>query len=106
MLLEQVSGAFRDRSDTVYIEGLLAMDVGELERAEGLLQMCMTLADNGGRGGASQEMTRTWGPAYHLGVMREVLGMKAEAETYYKKVLEFMPGHVATEAALERLSAA
>ncbi|MGK0219329.1 MAG: glycosyltransferase involved in cell wall biosynthesis [Planctomycetota bacterium] len=105
VLLEQVSGAFRDRSDTVYVEGLLSMDVGELERAEGLLQLCMTLPDNGGRGGASQEMTRTWGPAYHLAVMREVLGMKPEAEEYYNKVLEHMPGHAATEAALVRLSA-
>lgn len=103
VLLQQVSGAFQDRSDTVYVEALLAMDVGDLERAEGLFQRCLIMADNGGVGGASQEMTRTWAPAYHLGVMREVLGLPAEAIECYRRVLDFLPEHQATLRALDRL---
>ena len=104
-LVRQVSPAFQDRSDMLYVEAILCLDVGELDSAEELFQRCLTLPDNGGQGGASQSMTRTWAPAYHLGILREVLGLRDEASECYRRVLCWMPEHKPTLKALERLSA-
>ncbi len=101
-LIGAITPAFRNRSDTCYVEGVLALDVGEFERAEALLQRCLTLKDPGGKGGDSQKMTRTFGPAYHLGCLREFLGMQDEAIAYYRKALEFQPGHPESLAGLKR----
>lgn len=102
-LLRQVSGAFLDRADMCYLEALLALDVGQLELAEARFQRCLTLPDPAGHGGSSAEMTRTWGPAYHLGVMRECLSLPDEARDYYELALAFRPDHAESTQALARI---
>jgi len=103
-LYQQVAGAFQDRADSCYLEALLALDVGHLELAEARFQRCLTLPGVDGHGGSSAESARTWGPAYHLGVMRECLGMAEEAREYYELALSFRPEHPESKLALERLT--
>ena len=104
-LLRQVSGAFLDRADTCFLEALLALDVGQLELAEERFQRCLALPEAQGRGGSSSEMARTWGPAYHLGVLRECLDLPQDAREYYELALTFHPAHAESRAALARLAA-
>ena len=104
-LLRQVSGAFLDRADMCFLEALLALDVGQLELAEERFQRCLALPEAEGRGGSSSEMARTWGPAYHLGVLRECLVLPQDAREYYELALIFHPGHAESRAALARLDA-
>ncbi len=105
-LLQQVSGAWPERADTRYLEGLLALDTGQLELAEARFQQCLGLGESHGVGGSSAEAARTWGPAYHLAVMRECLGMHEEACEWYGRALTFRPGHPESLAGIERLTAA
>ncbi|MEZ5973601.1 MAG: hypothetical protein R3E96_01800 [Planctomycetota bacterium] len=79
--------------------------MGELELAESRLQRCLTLPDPEGRGGASNAVARTWGPAYHLGVLREVLEMPDDAREYYELALRHYPGHPDSLRGLQRLAA-
>lgn len=102
-LLRQVSGAFLHRPDTCYLEALLALDVGHLELAEARFQRCLTLDSVDGVGGSSAEAARTWGPAYHLGVLRECLGLPDEARAYYRMALDHRPDHAESLDALGRL---
>jgi tetratricopeptide (TPR) repeat protein len=104
-LLQQIAGAWSERPDTCYLEGLLAMDVGQLELAEARLQRCLTLDRVDGMGGSSAEAARTWGPAYHLAVLRECIDMPEDAREWYQRTLAFRPGHPQSEAGLERLAA-
>ncbi len=104
-LLSQLAPAWPKRADTRYLQGLLALDTGNLELAEGCFQQCLTLEGSDGVGGSSAEQARTWGPAYHLAVLRECLGMAAEAREWYSRALEYRPNHPESLAGLERLAA-
>ncbi len=104
-LLQQVAPAFAERADTSYVEGLLALDVGHLELAEARFQRCLELSNSDGLGGSSAEAAHTWGPAYHLAVMRECLEMPEDAREYYRRALAFKPDHAESLAGLERLAA-
>jgi len=103
-LIQQVAPAFADRPDTCYLEALLALDVGELELAEARFQRCLTLEEPDGVGGSSASAARTWGPAYHLAVLREVLDMPEEAREWYERALEFKPDHAESQDGLARLA--
>jgi len=103
-LLQQVAPAFADRPDTCYLEALLAFDVGKLELAESRFQRCLTLEEPDGVGGSSATLARTWGPAYHLAVLREVLEMPEEARAWYERALEFKPDHSESREGLARLA--
>lgn len=105
VLLQQLAPAWPRRADTRYLEGLLAIDTGDLELAEGRFQQCLTLEESDGVGGSSAAAARTWGPAYHLAVMRECLGMPEDAREWYERALAFRPGHPESLAGLERLAA-
>lgn len=102
-LLRTLSPAWPNRADTRFLEGCLALDVGELELAEGRLQQCLELPVDIQVGRPSTAMARKWGPAYHLGVLRECLGMTEDAREYYEKALELCPEHVPSREALARL---
>jgi tetratricopeptide (TPR) repeat protein len=104
-LLQQLAPAWPNRADTRYLEGLLAMDTGRLELAEGRFQQCLTLGETDGVGGSCAAMARSWGPAYHLAVLRECLGMPEDACTWYERALTLRPGHPESLAGLERLAA-
>lgn len=103
-LLRQVSGAFRERADTCFLEALLAFDVGELEAAELGFQRCLAL-DSGAppRGGPFSRLSSTVAPAFNLAVLREALGMPAEAREYYECALAFDPEHQPSQDGLARL---
>lgn len=103
-LLQQVSAAFIDRPDTCYLEALLALDVGHLELAEARFQHCLGLTEVEGQGGSSSEMTRSWGPAYHLGLLREMLEMPDDAREFYDLALSFRGDHPEALAGIERLN--
>ena len=106
--LELISGlaeAWPQRSDTRYLEGLLAIDTGDLALAEQRFRQCLTMSDVQGLGGSSSEMSRTWGPAYHLALMREHAGRSEEARAWYERALGFRPQHAESLAALARLDA-
>ncbi|MCP3919973.1 MAG: glycosyltransferase [bacterium] len=104
-LLRQVSGAYRDRPDMVYLEAQLALDTGLLEDAEVGFQRCLQLGEQRAKNGrgVSAKVASTWGPCYHLALLRECLGMKTEARAYYKRALALHPSHVESSAGLERL---
>ena len=105
-LLQQLAPAWPERADTRYLEGLLALDTGRLELAEGRFQQCLTLEEAGGLGGSSAALARSWGPAYHLAVLRECLGMADDARSWYERALALRPGHPESLAGLERLAGA
>lgn len=103
-LLQQLAPAWPERADTRYLEGLLALDTGNLELAEGRFQQCLTLEEADGFGGSSAEQARTWGPAYHLAVLRECLGMPEDAREWYTRALAYRPDHAESLAGLERVA--
>jgi len=103
-LLRQVSSAFRERADTCFLEALLALDVGELEAAELGFQRCLALdASPPPSGGPYSRLSSTVAPAFNLAVLREVLGMPAEAREYYERALAFDPEHQPSHEGLARL---
>jgi len=102
-LLSQVEGAFQQRSDTCFLIALLAMDCGQLERAERGFRRCLELSEGGASEVESSLASRTYAPAFNLGVMKEVLGDKQEAATWFHRALELEPGHLPSLEALQRL---
>ena len=104
-LISQVSGAFQERADTVFLEALLAMDIGQIQKAEAGFQKALQLGDIEPLGGPSSPSASGSAPAYNLGVLREVTGQSAQARTYYEKALLFDPVHQPSLQGLERLQA-
>jgi len=86
-----------------HVDELCIVDTGNLELAEGRFQQCLTLDEADGFGGSSAEQARTWGPAYHLAVLRECLGMPEDAREWYERALAFRPDHTESLAGLARL---
>lgn len=101
-----LSGASLDprRADSQFVLALLALDCGELERAEELFQRCLELEGNLPAGGESAPGASSWAPAYNLGVMREVLGDIVGARRWYARALASKPDHAETLAGLKRLA--
>ncbi len=104
-LLGEVETQFADRADTCFLLGLLAMDTGDLARAERGFERALTLADVA-QASESARAASSVAPAYNLGVMREVLGRSDEARAWYQRALAVDPKHAPTRAALARLDAA
>jgi glycosyltransferase involved in cell wall biosynthesis len=105
-LLETVEERFRARPDTCFLIALLAMDTGDLSRAEAGFHHCLALGQGDPSGAESSPASATVAPAFNLGVMSEVQGRLAEARAHYQRALAFQPGHAAAHAALQRISAA
>ena len=78
--------------------------MGHLELAEARFQHCLGLTEVEGQGGSSSEMTRSWGPAYHLGLLREMLEMPDDAREFYDLALSFRGDHPEALAGIERLN--
>jgi hypothetical protein len=102
--LSSVESQFRNRADMCFLIALLAMDVGDLERAERGFRHCLTLSGQVPFGGESTASASTYAPNYNLGVMREVLGRLDEAAGFYREALRWKAGHPPSVAALERIS--
>ena len=104
--LSEVEKDFAERPDTVFLLALLAMDVGQLERAECGFLRCLELGARPARatGAESSEAARGLAPAHNLGVLYEHSGRPAEARTAYQRALELAPEHAGARAGLARLS--
>ena len=103
-LIGNIAESFRDRADTVFLEALLSMDMGHVERADAGFRRCLQLAGTLPAGGPTSPSASTFAPAYNLGVLREVLGHGDEARAYYNQALEMEPGHTASQLGLERIA--
>jgi len=101
--LGQVEPLFADRADTCFLLALLALDVGELDRARAGFERCLELAGTRPPGGESAPAASTWAPAHNLGVMAEVTGDAATARACYERALTFRPDHRESLEGLERL---
>lgn len=94
------------RADSQFVLALLALDCGDLERAEELFQRCLELEGTLPEGGESAPGASSFAPAYNLGVMREVLGDASGAQRWYERALRSNPKHAESRAGLERLARA
>ena len=105
--LSQVEGLFPERADMVFMIALLALDVGELERAESGFQRCLELGRRPMRPTSAESSwaARTTAPAHNLGVLYECTGRIAEARRAYETALSFQSDHAGARAGLERLRA-
>ena len=97
---------FAERADTVFLLALLAMDVGQLERAERGFLRCLELGDRprGPSAAAASDEARGLAPAHNLGVLYECSGRPAEARAAYERALSLRPDHGPSRAGLERLA--
>lgn len=105
-LLEQVEARFRGRPDTCFLIALLAMDTGDLARAEAGFRHCLALGVGDPSGAESSPASATVAPAFNLGVMSECCGRLDEARAHYARALDFRPDHGPAREALARLAAA
>jgi len=103
-LLEQVEGRWRSRADTCFLVALLALDTGDVPRAERGFRHCLTLAELPPTAAESSPSASTYAPAYNLGMMCEVAGRPDEAEAHYRCALGHLPGHAPSLAGLRRLA--
>ncbi|MFT7669018.1 MAG: tetratricopeptide (TPR) repeat protein [Planctomycetota bacterium] len=106
-LLSNVEVEFSQRADTCFLIALLSMDCGQLERAERGFLHCLDLGGNKAHYTETEAAAAaaTCAPAFNLGVMKEVLGDKRAAESWFRKALEFRPGHGPSTQALLRIGA-
>lgn len=102
--LSSVETNFRQRADMCFLIALLAMDVGDLGRAERGFRHCLTLSGQVPFGGESSPSASTTAPAYNLGVMYEVLGRLGEAAAFYRQALGWNAAHGPSRQGLERVS--
>jgi tetratricopeptide (TPR) repeat protein len=104
--LTEIEPAFTDRPDTVFLIALLAMDTGDLARAERGFLRCLELGAQPARptGAESSDAARGLAPAHNLGVLYEHTGRPAEARAAYLKALGLAPDHPGSRAGLARLN--
>jgi len=105
--LGQVEGDFRDRPDLVFLVALLAMDVGELARAEDGFRRCLEFGVRPPPVTAAESslLATTLAPAHNLGVLYECTGRVSEARAAYERALGFDPQHEGARAGIARLAA-
>ena len=104
--ISSVESDFRDRADTCFLVALLAMDVGELERAESGFKHCLTMAGKVPGGGESAPSASSWAAAHNLGVLCEVVGRIDEATAHYRGALMLSPTHTPSREGLDRVAVA
>lgn len=92
------------RADSQFVLGLLALDCGELARAEQLFRACLALEGTLPEGGESAPGASSFAAAYNMGVMREVLGDPAGARGWYERALAANAEHAPSRAGLERVA--
>jgi tetratricopeptide (TPR) repeat protein len=105
-LLESVEQRYRERPDTCFLIALLALDTGDLARAEAGFRHCLSLGAGDPTGAESAPASATVAPAFNLGVMSEVGGRFDEARAHYLRALAFQPDHAPARTALQRLDVA
>jgi len=105
--LGQVEGSFPERVDMVFLVALLALDVGELQRAERGFLRCIELGQRpiAPTSAESSRAASTTAPLHNLGVLYECTGRLSEARAAYERALAFDQRHAGARAGLERLRA-
>lgn len=103
--LSEVAPLFPERPDMVFLQALLAMDVGELQRAEEGYLRCLQLGARGVRATSAESSltAATLAPAHNLGVLYECTGRVDDARAAYERALRFAPDHAGARAGLARL---
>jgi len=104
--LSQVEVLFPERADMVFLVALLAMDVGQLERAEQGFLRCLELGQRQRPTSAAESSlaATTVAPAHNLGVLYEFTGRPDGARAAYERALTFHADHAGARAGLERLT--
>jgi hypothetical protein len=102
-LLTEVEASFAQRADTCFLIALLAMDCGQLQRAERGFRRCLELVGADPGPAESSPAAATFAPAINLGVMAEVQGRADEARAWYRRALGFRPEHPAALEGLARV---
>jgi tetratricopeptide (TPR) repeat protein len=102
-LLEQVEAQWLHRADTCFLVALLALDTGDLERAQAGFQRCLALGAQADSSAESSTASATFAPAFNLGVISEGLGRLAEAREHFRAALRFHPGHEPSLLGLRRV---
>ena len=89
----------------MFLVALLALDVGELERAERGFRRCLELGAAPPPARAVETSLAAAGvaPAHNLGVLYEFSGRLEEARAAYRLALGFQADHPGARAGLERL---
>jgi tetratricopeptide (TPR) repeat protein len=82
---------------------LLALDAGDLDRAERGFRRCLTLGGETATGAETSAAAATFAPAYNLGVLSEGLGRLGEAREHYRAALRFLPTHEPSLQGLRRV---
>lgn len=91
-----------ERTDTVFLAALLALDCGDVERAERGFRACLELGP-ARRGAERSAGAGSWAAAHNLAVICEHTERAAEAAELYRRALSACPGHAASLAGLARL---
>lgn len=104
-LLERQLPGRPPRADTLFLEALCRMDVGQVAAAEAGFRRCLELGPSPSGVVESAPSAATWAPAHNLGVLCECLDRPAEARAWYERALELWPDHGPSRAGLDRLAA-
>lgn len=102
-LLEQVETQWQRRPDTCFAVALLALDAGDLARAERGFKRCLALGAEPAGQAESSVAAATFAPAFNLGVISEGLGRLGEAREHYRAALSFHPAHEPSLEGLRRV---
>jgi tetratricopeptide (TPR) repeat protein len=104
--LSQVEALFPERADMVFLVALLALDVGQLARAEQGFLRCLELGERPRQTTATESSlaATTIAPAHNLGVLYECTGRPDGARAAYERALVFRADHAGARAGLERLA--
>ena len=101
-LVDEALELAAERTDTLFLAALLALDCGDVSAAEAGFRTC--LAQGPARAGVERSAAAGgWAAAYNLAVICEHTGRSEEAVALYRSTLAARPGDPGSTAALERL---
>jgi tetratricopeptide (TPR) repeat protein len=102
-LVEQVESQWRTRADTCFLIALLALDLGDLPRADQGFRHCLEFGSEPAGCVETSSAAATFAPAFNLGVISEGLGRLVEAREHYCTALRFHPQHEPSLEGLRRV---
>jgi tetratricopeptide (TPR) repeat protein len=101
-LIESALPMATNRTDTRFLAALLALDCGDVAKAEAGFRAC--LARGPSQSGAERSAAAgSWAAAHNLGVICEHTGRPEEAARHYRAALAARPDHRASADGLARL---
>lgn len=101
-LVESALPLAPERTDTLFLAALLALDCGDVERAEQGFRTCLERGPS--RSGPERSTSAgSWAAAHNLAVICEHTERGPEAARLYRRALSACPGHAGSLAGLARL---